>query len=153
MPSNMDPVWINSEFSIENEIWWTFLIGKCVGNDWFMAIITMWAFSKNEKICTQLCLSLRNYVRMRAIIFFHEIIKNKLRSRRSDSSLKNCLLLSVTNLTPSIRLLVWWKKSRVKSHIKAICLFCLCIKLFYSNRKSCSYITISSFWSKMINQN
>ena len=125
----MNPVWTISKFSIENEIWWTFLIGKCVGNDWFMAIITMWTFSKNEKICTELCLSLRNYVQMRAIIFFHEIIKNKLRPRRSDSSLKNCLLLSVTNLTPSIRLLVWWKKSWVKGHIKAICLFCLCIKL------------------------
>jgi len=39
MPSNMqmELIWTNSKFSIENDIWWTFLIDKCVGNDWFMA--------------------------------------------------------------------------------------------------------------------
>jgi len=39
---------------------------------WFLAIITMWAFSKNEKICPELYLPLRNYVQTRAAIFFHE---------------------------------------------------------------------------------
>jgi len=32
----------------------------------------MLKFSKNEKICPELCLSLRNYIQMRAVIFFHE---------------------------------------------------------------------------------
>ena len=43
MPSNiqMELTWTNNKFSIENEIWWTFLIAKSVGNDWFTAIITM----------------------------------------------------------------------------------------------------------------
>jgi len=74
MPSNMhlELIWTNSKFSIENEIWWTFLIDKCVGNDWFIAIITMWTFSKKEKICPELCLSLWNYVQIQAVIFFHE---------------------------------------------------------------------------------
>jgi len=74
MPSNiqMELTWTNNKFSIENEIWWTFLIAKSVGNDWFMTIITMWTFSKNEKICPELCVCLRNYVQMRAVIFFHE---------------------------------------------------------------------------------
>ena len=69
MPSNMqmELIWTSSKFSIENTIWWTFLIGKCVGNDCFLAII-----AKNEKVCPELCLSLRNYVQMRAVIFFHE---------------------------------------------------------------------------------
>ncbi|XP_076373031.1 general transcription factor II-I repeat domain-containing protein 2-like [Tachypleus tridentatus] len=44
-----------------------------------------------------------------------KIIKNKLRSRLSDSSLKNCLLLSVTNLTPNVGDLVKAKQSQ-KSH-------------------------------------
>ena len=74
MPSNMQMefIWTNSKFSIENEIWWPFFIGKCVGNDCFMAIITMWTFYKNEKICPESRLSLRNYVQIRAVIFFHE---------------------------------------------------------------------------------
>jgi len=46
---------------------------------------------------------------------FMKLIKNNLRSRRSDSSLKNCLLLSVTNLTPNITGLVKAKQSQ-KSH-------------------------------------
>ncbi|XP_076330028.1 general transcription factor II-I repeat domain-containing protein 2-like [Tachypleus tridentatus] len=46
---------------------------------------------------------------------FMKMIKNKLRSRLSDSSLKNCLLLSVTNLTPNITDLVKAKQSQ-KSH-------------------------------------
>jgi len=46
---------------------------------------------------------------------FMKIIKNKLRSRLSDSSLKNCLLLSVTNLTLNITGLVKAKR-RQKSH-------------------------------------
>ena len=41
-----------------------------------------------------------------------KIIKNKLRSRLSDSNLKNCLLLSVTNLTPNITGLVKAKQSQ-----------------------------------------
>ena len=41
-----------------------------------------------------------------------KIIKNKLRSRLSDSNLKNCLLLSVTNLTPNITSLVKAKQSQ-----------------------------------------
>ena len=41
-----------------------------------------------------------------------KIIKNKLRSRLSDSNLKNCLLLSVTNLTPNITGLVRAKQSQ-----------------------------------------
>jgi len=32
----------------------------------------MSTFSKNEKICPVLCLSLRRYTQMRAVIFFHE---------------------------------------------------------------------------------
>ena len=43
---------------------------------------------------------------------FMKIIKNKLRSRLSDSNLKNCLLLSVTNLTPNITGLVKAKQSQ-----------------------------------------
>jgi len=46
---------------------------------------------------------------------FMKMIKNKLRSRVSDSNLKNCLLLSVTNLTPNITGLVKAKR-RQKSH-------------------------------------
>jgi len=46
---------------------------------------------------------------------FMKIITNKLRSRRSDSSLKNWLLLSVTNLTPNITGLVKAKRKQ-KSH-------------------------------------
>jgi len=38
----------------------------------FLAVITMWTFSRNEKICPELCLSLLNYVQMWAVIFFHE---------------------------------------------------------------------------------
>jgi len=74
MPSTMqmERIWTNSKFSIENEIWWTFIIGKCVENYCFITIITMWTFSKNEKICPESCLSLRNNVQMRAVIFFHE---------------------------------------------------------------------------------
>ena len=41
-----------------------------------------------------------------------KIIKNKLRSRLSDSNLKNCLLLSVTNLTPNITGLVKAEQSQ-----------------------------------------
>jgi len=63
---------------------------------------------------------------------FMKIIKNKLRSRSSHSSLKDCLLLSVTNLTPDITGLVKAKQSQ--SHIKVICLFCLCLNFFYLNR-------------------
>ena len=44
---------------------------NCVGNDWFLPIVTMWTFSSNEKIFPELCLSLRNYVQTRAVIFFH----------------------------------------------------------------------------------
>jgi len=46
---------------------------------------------------------------------FMKIIKNKLRSQLSDSSLKNFLLLSVTNLTPNITGLMK-AKWRQKSH-------------------------------------
>ena len=46
---------------------------------------------------------------------FMKIIKKKLRSRRSESNLKNSLLLSVTNLTPNITGLVKAKR-RQKSH-------------------------------------
>ena len=41
-----------------------------------------------------------------------KIIKNKLRSRLSDSNLKNCLLLSVTNITPNITGLVKAKQNQ-----------------------------------------
>ena len=41
-----------------------------------------------------------------------KIIKNKLRSQLSNSNLKNCLLLSVTNLTPNITGLVKAKQSQ-----------------------------------------
>jgi len=41
-----------------------------------------------------------------------KMIKSKLRSRLSDSNLKNCLLLSVTNLTPNITGLVKAKQSQ-----------------------------------------
>jgi len=44
-----------------------------------------------------------------------KMIKNKLRSRLSDSNLKDCLLLSVTNLTPNITGLGKAKQSQ-KSH-------------------------------------
>jgi len=44
-----------------------------------------------------------------------KVIKNKLRSRLSNSSLKDCLLLSVVNLTPNITGLVKAKQSQ-KSH-------------------------------------
>jgi len=46
---------------------------------------------------------------------FMKIIKNKPRSRRSDSCLKDCLLLSVANLTPNITGLVKVKRKQ-KSH-------------------------------------
>ena len=41
----------------------------------------MWIFHRNEKICPELCLSLRNYVQMRAVISSMKMIKNKLRPR------------------------------------------------------------------------
>ena len=43
------------------------------------------------------------------------MIKNKIRSRLSDYNLKNCLVLSTTNLTPNITDLVKAKRSQ-KSH-------------------------------------
>ena len=55
-----------------------------------------------------------------------KIIKNKLRSRLSDSNLKNCLLLSVTNLTPNITGLV---KAESKVRLKLFMFILLCIKL------------------------
>jgi len=53
--------------------------------------------------------------RCEQLFSFMKIIKNKLRSRLSDSNLKNCLLLSVTNLTPNITGLMK-EKQRQKSH-------------------------------------
>lgn len=44
-----------------------------------------------------------------------KLIKSKTRSRLTDSNLKNCLLLSVTNLTPNIEKLAKAKQSQ-KSH-------------------------------------
>ena len=44
-----------------------------------------------------------------------KMIKNKMRSRLSDSNLKKCLVLSTTNLTPNITGLVKAKQSQ-KSH-------------------------------------
>ena len=53
--------------------------------------------------------------RREQLFSFMKMIKNKLRSRLSDSNLKKCLLLSVTNLTPNITGLVKAKR-RQKSH-------------------------------------
>ena len=41
-----------------------------------------------------------------------KMIKNKMRSRLSDSNLKNCLVVSTTNLTPNITGLVKAKQSQ-----------------------------------------
>jgi len=53
--------------------------------------------------------------RCEQLFSFMKMIKNKLRSRLSDSNLKDCLLLSITNLTPNITGLVKAKR-RQMSH-------------------------------------
>jgi len=49
---------------------------------------------------------------MRAVVFFHVNNQKQKKSRLSDSNLKNCLWLSVTNLTPNITGLVKAKQSQ-----------------------------------------
>ena len=80
---------------------------------------------------------------------FMKILKNKLRSRSSHSSLKDCLLLSVTNLTPDITGLVKAKQSQ--SHIEVIYLFCLCIKL-YLFKPLIVFIYYYQYFLKLIDQ-
>ena len=62
-------------------------------------------------------------------------------SRLSDSNMKNCLLLSVTNLPPNITGLVKAKRCQ-KSHKSHSCLLCLCIKLFLFKTANCVHILL-----------
>jgi len=65
----------------------------------------MSTLSKNEKICPELCLSLRRYTQMRAVIFFLENNQKQTEVATVQFQLEE-LLLSVTNLTPNITGLV-----------------------------------------------
>jgi len=117
MPSNMqmELIWTNKKFSIENKIWLTFLIAKCVGNDWFLVIITIWTFSKNEKIYPEPCLSLRNYVQMRAVIFFYENNQKQTEVATVQFQLEEQSVAFSYEFTPNITGLVKAKQSQ-KSH-------------------------------------
>jgi len=72
-------------------------------------------FPKMRKFAQSYACLFGTTYRREQLFSFMKMIKNKLRSRLSDSNLKNCPLLSVTNLTPNITGLVKAKR-RQKSH-------------------------------------
>ena len=69
-------------------------------------------FSEMRKLAQSYACLFGTIYRCDQPFFSMKIIKNKLRSRLSDSNLKICLLLSVTNLTPNITGLVKAKQSQ-----------------------------------------
>jgi len=72
-------------------------------------------FPKMRKFAQSYACLFGTTYRREQLFSFMKMIKNQLRSRLSDSNLKNYLLLSVTNLTTNITGLVKVKR-RQKSH-------------------------------------
>jgi len=70
-------------------------------------------FPKMRKFAQSYACLFASTYRREQLFSFMKMIKNKLRSRLSDSNLKNCLLLSVTNSTPNITGLVKAKRRQV----------------------------------------